>query len=92
MNEDSEQADGPPEEERKYYTARHLLLALQNLDDNLLDRPLILVHGKQLQKPNLVGGWIPMNIPIDRSVVEAKPPALLTLGELVDRLGEENGR
>src|SRR6516225_7402606 len=42
-----------------YYTARHLLQALKNLDEGLLDLPLVLVHGKELDKPNLVSGMIP---------------------------------
>jgi hypothetical protein len=41
-------------EEPVYYTARHLLQALSNLDENLLDLPLVLVHGKELNMPNLV--------------------------------------
>ncbi len=74
------------EEERTYYTARHLLQALLQFDDNLLDLPLVLVHGKDLNKPNLVQGLIPMPTPVVRSVVESKQPSLLTLGELVEHI------
>jgi hypothetical protein len=48
-----------------YYTARHLLQALNNLDDSLLDLPLVLVHGKRLTKPNLVSGIIPSPVPLE---------------------------
>ena len=65
-----------------YYTARHLLQALSSLDDALLDLPLVLVHGKELNKPNLVSGIIPSPIPVDRTVVEEKKPSLLTLADL----------
>jgi hypothetical protein len=65
-----------------YYTARHLLQALSNLDESLLDLPLILVHGKELNKPNLVSGTIPSPVPIDRAVVEEKKPSLLALADL----------
>jgi hypothetical protein len=66
-----------PEEEPVYYTARHLLQALNNLDERLLDLPLVLVHGKKLTKPNLVSGIIPSPI-----VVEEKNPSLLALADL----------
>jgi hypothetical protein len=69
-------------EEQVYYTARHLLQALRNLDENLLDLPLVLVHGKELTKPNLVSGIIPSPIPVDRTVAEEKKPALLGLAKL----------
>ncbi len=69
-------------EERVYYTARHLLQALNNLEDSLLDLPLVLVHGKDLTKPNLVSGIIPSPIPVDRTVVEDKKPSLLALADL----------
>ena len=69
-------------EEPVYYTARHLLQALSNLDDRLLDLPLVLVHGKELNKPNLVSGIIPSPIPVDRMAVEAKKPSLLGLADL----------
>ena len=65
-----------------YYTARHLLEALQKLDEPLLDCPLVLIHGKQLHKPNLIRGLLPTLTPIDQEAVEAKPPALLTLADL----------
>jgi hypothetical protein len=65
-----------------YYTARHLLQALTNLEDSLLDLPLMLVHGKDLTKPNLVSGIIPTPILVDRAVVEEKKPALLALANL----------
>jgi hypothetical protein len=69
------------EEEVIYYTARHLLQALQKLDDRLLDYPLLLVHGKGLHKPNLVHGFVPAPTPVDLEVIEAKKPSLLTLAE-----------
>ena len=52
-----------------YYTARHLLQALSNLEESLLDLPLVLIHGKELTKPNLVSGMIPSPIPVDRALV-----------------------
>ncbi len=72
------------EPEPQYYTARHLLEALRALDEKYLDRPLVLIHGKSLHKPNLVQGLIPALTPISRSAVDSKAPSLLTLGELVD--------
>jgi hypothetical protein len=71
------------EEESVYYTARHLLQALNNLEDRLLDLPLVLVHGKGLNKPNLVTGIIPAPIPVDRTVVEEKKPSLLAFADLL---------
>jgi hypothetical protein len=68
--------------EQVYYTARHLLESLKNLDDALLDYPLVLVHGKDLTKPNLVHGLIPAPVPIDRGTVEEKKPSLLALADL----------
>jgi hypothetical protein len=65
-----------------YYTARHLLQALSNLDDALLDLPLVLVHGKELTKPNLVSGIIPSPVSVDRGTVEEKRPSLLALADL----------
>jgi len=65
--------------EDMYYTARHLLEALENLDPALLDSPLLLVHGKDLHKPNLIHGFIPAIMPVKLEVVEAKSPSLLTL-------------
>ena len=69
------------EEDPVYYTARHLLQALSELDDSLLDLPLVLIHGKDLTKPNLVSGIIPAPIPVDRNVVEQKKPSLLAFAE-----------
>jgi hypothetical protein len=68
--------------EEAYYTARHLLEALRNLDDQFLDMPLVLIHGKSLQKPNLVQGLIPAPTPVRRSAVDSKKTSLLTLGLL----------
>jgi hypothetical protein len=65
-----------------YYTARHLLQALSNLDENFLDLPLVLVHGKELNKPNLVSGIIPSPVTVDRTVVAEKKPSLLALADL----------
>lgn len=70
------------EEEPVYYTTRHLLQALSTLDDSLLDLPLMLVHGKELNKPNLVSGIIPSPIPVQRNVVEEKKPSLLAFADL----------
>jgi len=70
------------EEEPVYYTARHLLQALNALEDRLLDLPLVLVHGKELTKPNLVSGILPSPIPVERSVVEEKKPSLLAFADL----------
>jgi hypothetical protein len=69
-------------EDPVYYTARHLLQALNALEDSLLDRPLVLVHGKELDKPNLVNGIIPTPITVVRKVVEEKKPSLLALADL----------
>jgi hypothetical protein len=69
-------------EEAVYYTARHLLEALNELDEGLLDLPLVLVHGKRLGKPNLVSGVVPAPVPVDRAAVEGKRPALLALASL----------
>lgn len=69
-------------EEPVYYTARHLLQALNDLDESLLDLPLMLVHGKELTKPNLVSGIIPSPVAVDRTVVEEKKPSLLALADL----------
>ena len=71
------------EEEPVHYTARHLLQALNNLENNLLDRPLVLIHGKDLTKPNLVSGIIPAPIPVDQTLVEGKKPSLLALADLL---------
>jgi hypothetical protein len=69
-------------EEPVYYTARHLLQALNNLDERLLDFPLVLIHGKELTKPNLVSGLIPTPIPVHQGTVEEKKPSLLGLADL----------
>ena len=71
------------EEEPIHYTARHLLQALNHLDERLLDLPLVLIHGKDLTKPNLVSGIIPSPIPVERIAVEEKKPSLLALAELI---------
>ncbi len=68
-------------EEPIFYTARHLLQALNALDESLLDLPLVLVHGKDLTKPNLVNGIVPAPIPVNRAVVEEKKPSLLAFAE-----------
>jgi hypothetical protein len=65
-----------------HYTARHLLQALTNLEERLLDLPLVLLHGKELTKPNLVLGLIPSPIPVDRTLIEEKQPSLLALADL----------
>ncbi len=75
-------AKTPAAAEEEYYTARHLLEALRNLDDQYLDMPLVLIHGKSLQKPNLVQGLIPAPTPVRRSAVDSKKTSLLTLGLL----------
>jgi hypothetical protein len=69
-------------EEPVYYTARHLLQALSALDERLLDLPLVLVHGKDLTKPNLVSGIIPSPVPVNREVVEEKKPSRLALADV----------
>jgi hypothetical protein len=83
-NGDLNPAEDAPDADVPYYTARHLLNALQRLDEQFLDLPLVLIHGKELHKPNLVQGLIPAPTPVSRRAVETKPPSLLTLGELVD--------
>jgi hypothetical protein len=52
------------------------------LDDGLFDYPLLLVHGKELTKPNLVHGLIPSPVSVDQTVVEEKKPSLLVLAAL----------
>jgi hypothetical protein len=52
------------------------------MEERLLDLPLVLVHGKDLTKPNLVSGMIPSPVPVDRDAVEAKKPSLLALAYL----------
>jgi hypothetical protein len=71
-------------DEKVYFTLRHLLGMVKDLDDALLDMPLVLVHGKGLDKPNLVHGFIPTAVPVDRVTVEAKAPSLLMLAQLTD--------
>ena len=69
-------------EEPIYDTARHLLHALNDLDETLLDLPLVLVHGKKLSKPNLVSGIVPSPVSVNQALVDAKPPSLLALASL----------
>ena len=64
------------------YTARHLLQALSSPDEAFLDLPVVLVHGKDLSKPDLVSGIVPSPVPVDRAVVEEKKPSLLALADL----------
>jgi len=68
--------------EAMHYTARHLLEALSNLDERLLDAPLMLIHGKELTKPNLIHGFVPALTACDQQAVEQKKPSLLTLAHL----------
>ncbi len=82
LSEKKPSAKTPAAAEEEYYTARHLLEALRNLDDQYLDMPLVLIHGKSLQKPNLVQGLIPAPTPVRRSAVDSKKTSLLTLGLL----------
>ena len=70
--------------EEVYFTARHLLAMLHGLDDSLLDTPLLLVHGRGLDKPNLVHGFVPATVPVKREVVQAKAPSLLMFAELIE--------
>jgi hypothetical protein len=77
------------EDEPVYYTARDLLRAPNNLDDSLLDLPLVLLHGKHLAKPNLVNGIIPAPIPVDQNQVEAKEPALSVFADLLKLNGTD---
>jgi hypothetical protein len=67
-----------------YFTPRHLLEMLRALDESLLDKPLLLVHGRGLDKPNLVHGFVPAAVPVNREMVQAKAPSLLMLAELAD--------
>ena len=76
------------EDEPVYYTGRHLLQALNSLEDSLLDGPLVLIHGKDLTKPNLVSGIIPAPIPVDRTLVEGKKPSLLALADFISGRSE----
>ena len=70
--------------EEIYFTARHLLAMLQGLEESLLDMPLLLVHGRSLDKPNLVHGFVPGTVPVKREAVQAKAPSLLMLAELTE--------
>lgn len=72
------------DEEELYFTARHLLNLLKGMDDHRLDLPLILVHGKELHKPNLIHGFLPAPVPVDEKAVQAKAPALLALAQLTE--------
>jgi hypothetical protein len=69
-------------DEPQYFTARHLLQMLQGLDAALLDMPVIFIHGKDLDKPNLVAGFLPSAVPVDKEHVEEKKPSFLSLGHL----------
>jgi hypothetical protein len=57
-------------DEPQYFTARHLLQMLQGLDAALLDMP------------NLVAGFLPSAVPVDKEHVEEKKPSFLSLGHL----------
>jgi hypothetical protein len=72
----------PSAETGQYFTPRHLLALIKQLDEALLDLPLVLVHGKGLDKPNLVHGFVPAAVSVDRAIVEAKAPSLLMLAHL----------
>jgi hypothetical protein len=69
-------------ESGQYFTPRHLLALLNGLDEALLDMPLVLVHGKGLDKPNLVHGFVPAAVSVDQATVESKSPSLLMLAHL----------
>ncbi|QDU93901.1 hypothetical protein [Lignipirellula cremea] len=75
--------DSPPP---VYFTARLLLEALEKMDESMLDLPLLMIHGKNLHKPNLVAGWVPAPTPVLRTAVESKNASLLTIAALVDKL------
>ena len=85
---DSKKTDSKSDEEM-FYTARHLLEALQGLDESLLDHPLVLVHGKDLHKTHLIHGFVPSPLPVVKTEVEAKKPALLVLASLAKLKKEE---
>jgi len=72
-------------DETQYFTARHLLQLLQGLSESLLDMPLIFIHGKELDKPNLIAGFLPSAMPVDKEYVEDKKPSFLSLGHLTKR-------
>ena len=69
-------------DDEQYFTARHLLQMLQGLDASFLDMPLIFIHGKDLTKPNLISGFLPSAVPVDKDFVEDKKPSFLSLGHL----------
>ena len=56
-------------ENKQYFTARHLREMLQNLDDNLLDLPLLLIHGDH-------DGTVPF-VGSTTAYAEAKSPKFL---------------
>jgi len=82
LHEVLKEANDVGKSEERYYTARHLLEALVALDERLLDLPLVLIHGKDLSKPNLVTGILPAPVPIDRRAATEKKPSLLALAQL----------
>ncbi len=79
------------DETQVYFTARHLLDMLRAVDDEMLDLPLLLIHGKKLHKPNLVSGFIPAPVEVGRKAVESKKPSLLTLATLFEGVAQDNG-
>jgi hypothetical protein len=72
------------DDEKLYFTPRHLLEILKHLDEPLLDMPLVLVHGRGLHKPNLVHGFVAAAVAVDRTTVESKAPSLLMIAQLSD--------
>jgi hypothetical protein len=72
------------DEEKLYFTPRHLLEILKHLDEALLDMPLVFVHGRDLHKPNLVHGFVPAAVSVNRKTVESKVPSLLMIAQLSD--------
>jgi hypothetical protein len=71
-----------PKDDSQYFTARHLLQMLQGMDASYLDMPMIFIHGKDLTKPNLIAGFLPSPVPVDKDHVEEKKPSFLSLGHL----------
>ena len=71
-----------PMDDSQYFTARHLLQMLQALEPSYLDMPVIFIHGKDLDKPNLIAGFLPSAVPVDKDHVEEKKPSFLSLGHL----------
>ena len=51
----------------------------------------MLIHGKDLTKPNLVSGIIPSPIPVDRVAVQQKKPSLLAFANWFSPLAERGG-